>query len=511
MAIAGKRYSYMTGPWSAPLSAGVQALIEFNGYVINDRYQSDRVRITSITGLDGADITDVREVVPGDEGEFAYQGLRRGDTIVMTGAIQAGSLATCTAMARDLRAAYAPLVESELKFRWFDVYDGFTDPQTWQNYTNVIGTYANLYGLKIGGGLLIWNVTNPFMITRSADNRLWGDVQVTERIIPGGFEDLTSMGVVLAVTDDNDYLRVRFYDSHQLIIETVVGGTAHALSTLVTGTAIAQGQPVWLRGRREGDLVTAELWLSEPTDTAVPDSSTQAWLSGSDADSFGDQVLSEVGMYGDATNTNWAITDFWVQSLYPGDIAFDAKTISKPSIGEAQQKKTIFERPVQLTLRTSWPYYRGAHQKRSQTLVPSSGNTTQLGFSSPLTNPLSALTIVPGSVSLENNILFLDNRGTAPERPILVMYGANQNFAIYNLVNGMQLSWSGDLTDGSYLVFDCMNRTLVDQNGADQKAYLSYSDPRWMILEPGWNDLYVVGSGYSSNTKMIAFYHDRGV
>jgi hypothetical protein len=508
MPVAGTRYGYLKAPWDAPLSLGVQSLIEYNGYLINDRYQSDRVFVTGITGLDGPDVTDVREVVPGDDGEFAYQSPYRGRTFVITGLIQCGSLAMSTAMGRDLRAAYAPLVESPMKFRWFDVYENFDDPTTLQNYT-AIGTLANL---SVSNGVLSMTAAAPVILMRTADKRMYCDVQITTGFYLGTAGDATTLGTILSFVNSTNYMVARFNGGADLVeIVTVVNGAEN----VVASTAITTySQGLWyLRGRKEGDMVTAEIWTAPPTDFGTPAYITQGWLTGSDADTFGDGTISNVGLeLKPATANTWALDDLTIDSLYPGDISFMAKTISKPSIADAQQKQTRFERAFQLTLRTSWPYAQGAHQRRSTVLVPSTGNTTSLGFTNPLTNPLSAISIIPSTVTPENNLLFINNRGTAPERPVLYIYGATGQFTIINLQNGMQLSWDNVLNDGSYLIFDCKNRTLVDQTGANQKGAISYSDPRWMILEPGWNDLYFVSStttAYSANTKMVAYMRDR--
>lgn len=507
--IATTRYGYMVADWKTPLSLGVQAFIEFNGYVINDRHQADRIRVYSITGIDGPDVTDVRESVPGDEGEFVYDGLYRGRTFVISGAIEAGSAGTCAQFERDLRAAYAPLVDAPMKFRWFDVFDGFDDPQTLQNYTVVTGG-SGAASLIVTGGILRWPTTTPIVLMRSADNRLWGDVQLTQRLICGGYQDGSQVDLVMAMTDANDYLAVSFVNgaTNQIQVVAVVDGTTHVLAEATTSSPL-QGQSFWLRGRKDGDRVTVELWLEPPADSTLPDAFVDAFLGGSDADAFGDQVLSQVGFGAATTNTYWALDDFRVESMSPCDISFPVRTITKPSIQEQQQKKNTFARSFQLTLRAGKPYARCSTQSRSPTLAPSSGGTTQLGFSSPMTNPLSASTVLPGSVSLENNILSVRNRGTAPDRPLIVVYGAIDNFLIYNLSNSIQLNWSGSLADGDWLVIDCANRTIINSSGINMRQYLTVSDPRWMTLDPGWTDFYLTGAGYSGNTRMIAWSHAR--
>lgn len=508
MVVANLTYAYQNSPWDSPMSLGVQAFIEYNGYILNDRHQADRIRVTGITGLDDSDISDSREVIPGDEGEFVYDSWARGRTFVMNGEFQAGSLGTLTRMERDLKAAFGTLVESPMKFRWFDIYDSFDDPQTLQNYTAIVGSSGSLV---VSGGVLHWPTTSNVLLMRSADNRLWADAQTTVRIIVGSVSDASSIFLVPALADSTDFVKVAYNvasGTPTLTIATVIGGTTHALGS-VPVTGVVQGQSIWLRAKKEGDLITAEVWTTKPQETSLPAFSTSAWLTGSDSDLLGDQVLTQAGFGAQTADTNWALDDFRIESICPCDIAFNAKKLSPISIKDSQDAMTRFKRTFQITMRSSQPYGRCATQSRSQTLVPASGSTSELGFSSPMTSLLKEETFFPGTVTLENNILSLCNRGTATERPIIVIYGAINEFSLTSLTNGMQINWGGSLMDGDYLVFNCRRRTLVNSAGTNMKEFLSYSDFRWMLLEPQWNDLYLAGSGFSGNTKMVVWNWGR--
>jgi hypothetical protein len=427
------------------------------------------------------------------------------NTFVISGDIQAGSLGVCKRLERDLKAAFAPLSEAPMKFRWFDVYDTFDDPQTLQNYTATIGSSASL---AVSGGVLQWLTTSNVMLMRSADNRLWGDAVTTVRIVVGSTTDASTAYVAPCLVDANNYLQVSYNvasGTPTITIAVVDAGVMTVLATtLVTG--VVQGQSIWLRARKDGDYVTGELWASPPSESTLPTFTVSASLTGSDADSYGDQVLSQVGFGAQTVGTNWALDDFRAASICPADVSFWAKPVTKPSIKESQDSMTQFKRSFQVTVRTSKPYAKCSTQSHSQVLVPTSGNTTQLGFGAPLTAPLTARTIIPGSVQLQNQILFVRNRGTAPERPLIVVYGAISNLILLNLTNGQQINWTGVLADGDYLAFDCAARTLVNSSGTSQKQYLITSIPQWMWLEPNWNDVFIAGSSYSTNTKLLMFY-----
>lgn len=510
MTIATATYAHQTAPWDAPLSLGVHAFIEYNGYIINDRHQADRIRVTKITGLDDADVSDSREVVPGDEGEFVYDSFARGRTFVMTGEIQAGALGTLKRLERDFKAAFGSLQESPMKFRWFDIFDSFDDAQTLQNYTAQIGS-TSIGSLFPTGGVLRWGTTNQVLLTRSADNRLWADAQTTLRVVVGSVTDTSIVYIVPAFADSNNYARISLSiasGTPVLKVSTVIGGTVHDL-TSVPVTGLAQAQSIWLRAKKEGDLLTAEVWTTPPAESSFPTFSTSSFMTGSDADLLGDQVLTQVGFGAQTTTAQWAFDDFQISTICPCDISFNAKKLSSLSITDSQDSLTRFKRAFQITMRASQPNGQCATQSRSQTLFPTSSGGSELGFTAPLTAPLTARSFVPGTVSLANSILSVCNRGTATERPLLVVFGATTGFTLVNLVNNQELSWSGSLADGDFLAFDCQRRTLVNSGGTNMKEFLSFSDSRWMLLEPQWNDIYMTGTGYSANTRLVCFSHGR--
>lgn len=502
MTVAGQRYIYQKAPWNAPLSLGQHALIEYNGYVFNDRYQSDRIRITNITGLDDADISDSREAIPGDHGENVYDALYRGRTFVMSGRIEAGSLGTCEQLQQDLKAAFAPLIESPMKFRWFDITDGFNDPQTLLNYTAALGgTY--LASITPVAGVLRWNTTQQVMLLRTADNRLWGDKQAGLRLILGSI-DASASYVVLSYKDANNYVVAGLYGSNLKIYVNSAGTLHQIANVLVSG--LQQGRSVWLQGRTEGDLVTAELWMSKPVENSLPDFYTTAILDGADADNLGDQVLTQVGFGADTASTYWAYDDFNVKSLSPCDVIFNVRKMPNGmSIKDSQDSLTRFNRAVQITVRAGKSFGQCATQSRSQVFVPTPLVTPTLGFSFPLRFPLRFRSVISGPNVPANTYVTVNNRGPVWSRPRIVVYGATGAFTITNLQNGQQITWSGTLSDGDYLVFDCESKTLVNSTGANMMKYFSSTSSWWMWIDPGPNDLVFVGSGYSVNTKMVAY------
>ena len=510
--VSGVMYGYQAHQWDDPLSFGVQALIDYNGLTINDRYQADRIRVFNITGLDDPDIRDSREPAPADDGEFVYDSFYGGRTFVMTGEIEAGSLNSVTRLQRDFKAAFATLVESPMKFRWFDVYDSFDNPQTVSagvptaNYTALVGSLANVLA---SGGVLRVATASTNLFIRTSEQRTYGDSQQTIRVVVGSLS-ATSVFLVPKAKDATDYISCAYNEvsgTPTLTISTVVGGTTHQLaSTSVPSSVQPQiGQSIWIRSRIEGDLLTCELWLTPPTTTTLPVLSLTAWLTGSDADLLGDSVLSQVGFGIVAADTTWALDDFKIESLDPGDIAFNARKLSPISIKDSQDNLTKFKRAFQLTMRASNFRALGATQARSTTLVPSTATPVALGRTYNRTYNRIYRHYIATSASMASNLLFVKNRGTARMRGILRLYGASGPFSLINLTNGQQMSWTGTIPDGDYLQFDCQAKTLVNSTGANQMEFMVIPTLQWMQFEPGWNDILIVGNGYSSNTKLIAW------
>jgi hypothetical protein len=432
---------------------------------------------------------------------------------MLTGQIECGNIGTYVSLKRDLKAAFAPLVESPMKFRWFDVYDSFDDPTALQSYTLASGSST---GLTPSQGVLLLPAS-AFSLLRSADARLWGDSQQTIRIVAGA-QDTTTVSLITKYMNYGNYVQCSYNadsGSPTISITVYASGIPYVLESVTVGS-IAIGQSIWLRARIEGDLVTGELWTSPPQNDTLPAYSTSAWLTGSDADVLGNTVLSQVGFGASAASARWALDDYWVNSLYPGDVIFNAKKLSSIQMTDMPQPlgTNRFVCAFQVTMRASNYVVLGATQARSQTLTPTVGTSPTLGLTFPLTFSLQFRRYTTTQALLSLNIISVNNRGTAPAQPKIVVYGSFTSISVQNLVNGQVMVWNAVPTytgevvspigDGDYLVFDCYNHTVVNSAGANM---LEFFDPTsdWVQLEPGWNDLYIGGAGYSAETQMLLF------
>lgn len=518
--VANVRYYHMSAPWDAPLSFGVQAFIEYNGLVINDRYQSDLIRVVSITGLDDAEVRDSRQPRPSESGEYAYDSFYGGRVLAITGFIEAGSLPALGILEKNLKAAFAPLVESPLKFRWFDIYDPFDDPNTILeynanaklagipsgNYSPLIGTLNNL---KVENGLLFWNKASKVFFTRVSEKRTFCDVQMTMKCFVGAL-DSSYIGFYPCAKNSENYILTKYNENSgvpKLEISVIDNNEEHTLESkeITPSLRPSVGQYFWLRGIKEGNELVIQYWNELPTDITFPTFSVSAVMTGEDEENYGNEILSEVGVAGNQINSLWAFDELKIRSLYPGDIKFDARKLSPISIKDEQTSLTKFKRSFQIVMKTS-DYRAFSATQITKSIAPTNiTNNITLGRKYPRTYPLKYRFFTSTELPLESNLLSVCNKGSVFVEPIIYLYGPGENILIDNLTNSQAMEWLGTINEGDYILFNCREKTIVNSQGID---YLEPLVPttEWIKLEPMWNDIYVSGTGFGAATKMIVKY-----
>jgi len=95
---------------------GIEAILSYNGLVMNDLTVYDKYRVLSIDGLADADVRDNREELPGDDGESAYDNFYGGRTIVLKVRVEAYELNKLRDMEEALRTAFSTMVNNPLYF-----------------------------------------------------------------------------------------------------------------------------------------------------------------------------------------------------------------------------------------------------------------------------------------------------------------------------------------------------------------------------------------------------------
>ena len=88
---------------------GIESVIEYNGLYLNIREWIDTYLVTTIGGIDDADVRDSREVNPGYHGETAFEGFYGGRTLTLSGKVYTKTLFKLRDMQQALRQAFADL------------------------------------------------------------------------------------------------------------------------------------------------------------------------------------------------------------------------------------------------------------------------------------------------------------------------------------------------------------------------------------------------------------------
>lgn len=101
---------------------GIDAILEHNGLLMNDRSGVDRIRVRELDGLQDADIRDSREANPGAHGETSFQPFYGGRTVSVNLRVEAHTRDKLRDMQQAVRTAFVDLQERPLIFRTGDIY-----------------------------------------------------------------------------------------------------------------------------------------------------------------------------------------------------------------------------------------------------------------------------------------------------------------------------------------------------------------------------------------------------
>jgi hypothetical protein len=99
----------LPGDPNIAIPAGLEAVYEYRGLLMNVQKNVDYYRLTSIDGFMDADIRDTRDVNTSADGETPFNSFYGGRTITISGTIITGSVPKIRAMQYALRAAFADI------------------------------------------------------------------------------------------------------------------------------------------------------------------------------------------------------------------------------------------------------------------------------------------------------------------------------------------------------------------------------------------------------------------
>lgn len=445
-------YTYATPDVADTIAKGRHSKVHYNGLVLNELLRPDRYYITEIDGLGGPDIRDNREPRPAQHGEIPYDAFWGGNTMTITGYIEAGNLAQATRMERDLSAAFGSLVEAPMKFNWWDIRDEFSDAQTSRAYWQILSGAASFPG-------------DGTMRFAAATQTIYGlrqyiDHAITTRVVLPLITGDLQIGVMAKCTTTSNYVLLS-------LSKTALTLTADTVSATGSFTA-APGVSYWLQLLCVDDTVTGYLYEQDPSITNSAPTLTVGpiALGGTIAQKYGYLQQGFAGLFVQGTSqlSSALVEDFRVDALWPSDFVQNVRPLSTPSI--------------QAVL----PVSRNKYKQNFQMIVRASNPR----WTSPLMQTLSSL--VSGTPA---QVLDVVNRGNFNALPIITIGssgGSSPTPTLVNLSNGTFITLDTTIADGDFIVIDSAANTLNDQFNAD---VFEFFDPTsvFVQLRPGVNRL----------------------
>jgi hypothetical protein len=508
------------------IALGLQSPIHYNGLILNDRLRPDRYWVTEIDGLGAPDIRDNRAPRPADHGEIPYDAYWSGDTLTIDGTMEAGNLFELARMERDLRAAFGTLVESSMKFCWWDIHDEFSDPLTsaamWAAISQSAafpgdGTMRTVYSSS--------SLTNPAVLYYAL--RQYTDHTITEKFTMAPTTNpglaLPYGGIIAKCSSATNYLYVTASPTALSLVAYYNGVTEVLAQNALT---LSGGQQYWLQLQIIADQVIASLYQVDPTTNPNVQALgiTSSALSGVIAQQFGYLQQGFAGVFvGGQNATQIAIEDYRVDAIWPCDMVTNVRPIASPVIKNVIQQSTSsgagaagtigasatrIRRDFQLTVRASNPRLTQPTKQMLSTSVLTPASSTALGRIYPRTYPLRYTVPVnsmgqPASQSVSSvpNVECV-NRGTWLAQPIITIFGGVSIPVLLLLPTNQFIELDGTIANGDHIVIDVAKHTLTNSSGNNVFGLWDPSST-WLQLPPGLSRFLffgqkIVGSPYVS-------------
>lgn len=487
-------FHYATPEQPDFMAMGLQSVIQFNGLNLNDRLRPDRYLIQKITGLGQPDIRDNRIARPSEHGEIPYDSFYGGCTMTFEGRMEANSQPEIGRLERDLRAALGPLVESPMKFNWWDIHDEFSDAM-----------WSNAFWTPLSGALLNIPGDGTFRFTNAgiaySNLRKYVDARVGAQVVISRPLGTASWGIAYSIADSENY--IKFYvnangsNVFTINLAYVLNGVETALANPITITTPKGGQSVWLTIQSNGDNLVGNAYMENPTanPSAVAIASMATSLSGSIANKFGYGAGGMAGVFASGNLTSWMIQDFRVDSIWPGDFYISVRPIAPLQPARAREGTTSrFMIPFQFAVRASNPRILSPvmlTNSMGPTTQPNLGRIYNRTFPQFDTVPITELGFPANPVAEQQAIC--TNKGTWVAQPKLKIQGGITNPVITNLTTGQKLILNCTIAENDFLIVDCAAHTITNSAGANQFGVFDPSST-WINLVPGDNQMILTGS-----------------
>jgi hypothetical protein len=165
--------------------------------------------------------------------------------------------------------------------------------------------------IAVAGGQLVPSSTVAKRLYHSARGHRYADVEATLKFTTGATPSVGEHGVILKRLDANNEIWVD-WTGGVVRIAKLDGGAGAGLDSAATAALVA-ATPYWVRGRIEGNVVTAEFFTSPPTPMSAPAATKAFTLAGADATKFGAGVLGQAGIRLNAAPTDTRYDDLQIR------------------------------------------------------------------------------------------------------------------------------------------------------------------------------------------------------
>lgn len=352
---------------SAPLS--LQALLKFNGITINDHKVIDHFRVTSVDGFHGTEIRHSEEPNPSDHGMTPLDNWLGGKTLIVSGIIKAGNIDKLSDMEEGLRTALYTMTEKqfvvsvsdfardvyinarpsdklsiieqqtndryerEFQFtlrasdpRWrsimstthsvlFGYEDGFSTDSV------AAGSWQRLSGNAptISGGTLTPDISTYNSLRLAALGYQPTDSRQTIKITTPATMSANDIVALYKQIDLANHVggRLIMSDTTNARIQTFARVANSDTMLSQTGTfALAASTSYWLRVKIVGNVLTAELFTSDPSvGSPAPTQTSTTTLTSTNATSFGAGRKLDVGIRTRRTASAWVLDDYKLEPM----------------------------------------------------------------------------------------------------------------------------------------------------------------------------------------------------
>ncbi len=346
---------------------GLETRLEYNEMLFHDRKVLDKIRVTTMDGFLGLPtIADARADNPSYDGETALPALLRGRSMTLAGRVETGNVRKMRDMQQALRYAFQDLVELPLYFRTgnvnndvfimcramaLDCPENQPDANPFRRDFNLSLRASNPrylsvvelgYEFEFGftdtfTDLGYWNILagSPTVVsgelsspsgTSSLDANVGYqplDVRVGAKVkTPASLTAATGSlaSLKLRSFDLNNGLRASLVKTStsgqwQLVLQKNVAGSVTGLASN-TAFALTASTYYWLRAQIVGNVVTINLYTSDPYAGSPSPAQTLSYtLTGGDITTYGTGVKGNVGIVATSTSFAWLMDDYHVEPL----------------------------------------------------------------------------------------------------------------------------------------------------------------------------------------------------